>query len=88
VQAKGVIITRISQGYSLRYIITEALIHYGDNGDRHIGVDTLLNQLRDLLMQSVNGRILENVEGDDMKPLHSHFIDAVMKSVKSGIKVE
>jgi len=41
----------ISYGYSLRHIITEALIHYCDNGDHNEEVKILLDQLRDLLQK-------------------------------------
>jgi len=88
VQAKEVIETWASQGYSLRHILTEALIRYGDNEHNRVEMDDLLEQFRGLLLKSINGQILDKAVGNDEIPLPHNFIEAVRKSVKPGVKIE
>jgi hypothetical protein len=87
VKAKEVIETRISQGYSLRYVLTEALIRYGGKGNHREEMVDFLEQLKGLVSQPPNGRLLEGLEANDKKSLSSTFIEAVKKSVKPGEKL-
>ena len=87
VQAREILESWISQGYSLRYIITEALIHFRDNGKHHEEISGLLDQLRGLLSQSTNGGEPGSLENNDKISLPSSFIEAVKKSVKPGEKM-
>lgn len=48
VQAKEVVEAWISQGYSLRYILTEALIQYGNKGEYNEAIGDLVEELRQL----------------------------------------
>ena len=87
VQAEEIIETWISQGYSLRHILTDALIQYGDNGNRSGEITGLIEQLRDLLKPTANKQTLEDNSVVDTHQLSSHFIDAIKKSVRSGEKI-
>lgn len=86
-QAEEVIEIWISQGYSLRHILTDALIQYGNNGNSSEEITGLIEQLRDLLKPTVNKQILEDNLVADKPQLSSHFIDAIKKSVRSGEKI-
>lgn len=86
-QAEEVIETWISQGYSLRHILTDALIHYGINGNRSEEITDLIEQLRDLLRPTVSKQMVEDNLVADKPELSSHFINAIKKSVRSGEKI-
>jgi hypothetical protein len=88
VQAKEVIETWASQEYSLRHILTEALIRYGDNEHNRVEVDDLLEQFRGLLLKSTNGQILDKAVGNDEIPLPHNFIASIKNGVKPGIRVD
>lgn len=83
-QAEEVIETWISQGYSLRHIVTDALIQYGNNGNRGEEITGLIEQLRDLLKLTANKQTVEDNLVADKPELSSHFIDAIKKSVRAG----
>jgi len=86
-QAEGVIETWISQGYSLRHVLTDALIQYGNNGNRGEEITDLIEQLRDLLKSTANKQTVEDNSASNKPELSSHFIDAIKKSVRSGENV-
>jgi hypothetical protein len=85
IQAGEVINAWISKGYSLRQILTEALIRYRNNEDRGEEIDMLVKQLRELMNQSVNKVLQESVKDNDMEVLPSNFLDGIRKSMKSGV---
>ena len=87
VQAQEVIEVWISQGYSLRHILTEALIRYDNDGDHGEEVANLIEQLRSLLTQTSSERIARSIPSDNKSALPSHFIEAVKKSMKSGERI-
>lgn len=87
VQAEEIIGTWTSQGYSLRHILTDALIQYGNNGNRSGEITDLIEQLRDLLKPTANKQIVEDNLVADKLELSSHFLDAIKKSVRSGEKI-
>jgi hypothetical protein len=87
VQAEEVIEAWISQGYSLRHILTEALIQYGNGSSHSEEMADLIEQLRDLLKQTASKQIVGDNSVDNKSPLSSHFIDAVKKSIKPGATI-
>ena len=50
--AINVIETSASQGYSLRHILTEALINFPGNGNQENRWESIYNQLRDATVRS------------------------------------
>jgi len=84
IKAREVIETQISQGYSLRQILTEALISFGGNYDNFNGMGKYLDQLSDLIRDLEDwGGSNKNSECNASLPLT--FVDAVKKSAKQGI---
>lgn len=86
-QAEKIIEAWISQGYSLRHILTNALIQYGNNGNPIEEITGLIEQLKDLLKPTANRQPVEDNLVADKTQLSSHFIDAIKKSVRSGEKI-
>jgi len=87
VQAEQIIETWISQGYSLRHILTDALIQYDNSGNRSEEITVLIEQLRDLLKPTAKKQPVEDNLAADKPELSSHFIDAIRKSVRLGEKI-
>ena len=87
VQAREVIDAWVSKGYSLRQIITDALIGYGNNKNQSVEIDTLLKQLRELINQGANRQLQESSEGND-HTLPGSFLGGIRKSMKEGLEVK
>ena len=86
IQAMEVMEVWISQGYPLRYILTEALIRLGNNDDSPEGVEWLLDRLATVLEGLENGKIQVISESEKVFPdLPSTFIESIMKSAKQGL---
>ncbi len=88
IQAQEVIEAWISQGYSLRHILTEALIQYGNRGSRNEEIADLIEQLRDLVKQTSSERIARDTSSDNKSLLPSRFIEAVKNSMKPGERIQ
>jgi len=83
-QAREAIDAWTSKGYSLRHILSEALIQYNKKDKSTSEADNLVGQLRELLKQSPSGQIKDNRE---KSTLPRPFTEAVSQSVKPGIRV-
>jgi len=84
IKAREIIETRISQGYSLRQILTEALIADGNNQEKPNGLDKYIDRLSELIQG------LESGKGSSMRSknesgLHPSFVKSVRSSAKRGI---
>lgn len=79
-QAREVIESWISQGYSIRFLVTESLISYANHENMNNDIYLLMDQLRNLIENIGNGRIF-NTPNAMKDPLSPSFIDAI-KSVR------
>jgi len=84
-KARKMIETKISQGYSLRQILTDALIGVGDNQDNLKGLEKYFDQLSDLIRGLEEGKG-SNIRSEKNANLPVTFVDAVKKSAKQGIR--
>jgi len=84
-QAVEVIDGWVSQGYSLRYIFTDALIDSGNTQDDSKGLDKFLERLSDLIQELEEGRQSEN-RMENMTKLPVNFVDAMKKLAGKGIR--
>ena len=84
-QAKEVIETWVSKGYSLRHIITEALISFQANeSDRHDALEVILKKITNMVKSFDAGTI---EAGGENETLPKGFVSSLSKSVKPGLKV-
>jgi len=82
--AREMIDAKISQGYSLRQILTEALISYGDNQGSQKGLDKYIDQLTELI-QELDIKRGSSIRSDHALGLSSSFVNAMKRSAKQGI---
>ena len=83
-QAKDVIDNWVSQGYSLRYILTEALINFPGNGNQENRWESIYNQLSDLVRE-LDKRVVNQESRNKKSSLSQEFIVAMKKAAKPGI---
>ncbi len=87
VQAKEVIEAWVGEGYSLRYVIVDALLSYKKAEAGHGELNSVVEQLQDLIST------LDKQSGDekranfDQTVLPQPFTDAVKNSARSGLGV-
>ncbi len=84
-QAMEVIDTWVSKGYSLRYILTEALIKNGNVQENSKQLVETIDQLSELVKAFDKG-VGNNDRRDDKTKLPMAFTDAMKKSIKQGIR--
>jgi len=84
-QAREVIEVLISQGYSLRHIITEALIYFRDKESPTAGWEKVYDKLSEILHGLENGGVKKQTK-DHGSALSPSFIEAMKNSVKDGKK--
>lgn len=83
-QAREVIDTWVSQGYSLRYILTEALISYQGNGYKEKGWEKVYDQLSELVQGLENG--VAKKESVSVKPnISPEFVAAMKQAARQGM---
>ncbi len=84
-QAREVIDAWTLKGYSLRHIITEALIFYHNQDSQNSDLEEMQERIMHLLGTMTEG-------GESIKVLREKlpeiFVGAVSKSVKSGIRID
>jgi len=83
-QAIEVINTWVSQGYSLRYILTGALIKNGNVQENSKQLVETIDRLSELV-QAFDKGVGSNDRRDELTKLPVAFTDAMKKSVKRGI---
>ena len=85
-QAESVINTWISQGFSLRHILTEALINYQDKGNGEREWERVYDQLSDLVRELEGDKgIKESISDSSILP--ANFVGAMKEAAKEGIKM-
>lgn len=84
-QAIEVIDTWVSQGYSLRNLLTEALIKRGINQDNSSKLIEYMERLSELV-QEIDKGVGSNYRGEEVTRLPVAFVDAMKKSYKQGIR--
>ena len=84
-QAMEVIDTWVSQGYSLRYILTETLIKNGNVQENSKQLVETIDRLSELV-QAFDKGVGNNDRRDDKTKLSMAFTDAMKKSIKQGIR--
>jgi hypothetical protein len=86
IKATEVMKAWISQGYPLRYILTEALIGLGNKGDSIEGMEKFFDRLIPVIERLVNGEVdIRNGSGDLNSALQESFIASVIKSAKQDL---
>lgn len=86
-QAMDVIDTWISQGYSLRHILTNALIQFKSNGVVEREWDSVYEQLAELVQEMKNGVSIRSASKDQHSLPH-RFVGAIKKTAKGGLYSE
>ena len=84
-QAREVIDVWVSQGYSLRHIITEALINYQEDGKLNDGWEKMYDQLLELVRGLENGRARTQTISNNQN-LSQDFLSAMKKLAGKGIR--
>jgi len=85
-QAREVIVTWVEEGYSLRYVITEALLIYFDRQNEDDRISNLLEQIKKIISELENTTSLEIINEHEMPSLPSSFVFAVKNSAKNGLR--
>ena len=83
-QAKDTIENWKSKGYSLRFVITEALLSFGETENNHDSFSRISEELEGVLAILRDNR--DNQFED--KELSRAFVQSLKKSVKSGVRHE
>jgi hypothetical protein len=87
IQAREVMKALISQGYPLRYILTEALIWYGNQSDYPEDIEKILDQLVAIIGELEKGKAqINNGNSDNNPTLPNIFIDSVKRAAKQGVR--
>ncbi len=84
-QAREVIEAWVGDGYSLRHIVTDALIFYCDKESGSDGVYSLLMQIKDMIstLDTLSG--FDKSESQKQTILTQSFTNAVKNSARSGL---
>jgi len=83
-RAREVIEAWVGEGYSLRYVIVEALVSFKKEGLRQGELNSLVEKLQDLILSIDKS---ETVQLSDVS-LSNSFLDAMKQSARIGIKLE
>jgi hypothetical protein len=84
-QAREVIDAWASKGYSLRHLIIEALINFG-NDKTSSKLEVMLEKVVNIISQLEREDLQPNSEKDNQTQLSAEFVNSIGKSVKRGIK--
>ena len=85
VQARKVIEARMEEGYSIRYLVTDALVSFSQNKNGREDWSALMEYLENIIQKIETREYKQDVNPEDSN-LPSLFVDAVKKSAKSGIR--
>lgn len=80
-QAKGVINAWVGEGYSLRYVIVDALLSYKKSGEGNGELNSVVEQLQDLILSLDKQPVPQTSEAS----LSNSFLDAVKQSARGGV---
>ena len=87
-QAREVIEVWVGEGYSLRHVITEALLTLQNGGDNQPDINLVLKQLREIIwgLKDNQGELV--VAQKEVTVLPNGFVSAIKKSARSGISTQ
>lgn len=83
-QAREIINAWVSEGYSLRRIITDALIGYRGSGDSVNKWDRVYDQLSELI-RGIDSGVLKKELFDINTTISPEFVAAIKKAARRGI---
>lgn len=87
-QARQVIEAWASRGYSLRYILVEAILAYANKEARQTDLSSALEQIITLLQElKVEPGPGSSQQSKDMR-LSQPFLEAISKNTRAGLRVE
>lgn len=87
-QAREVIEAWVSKGYSLREIITKALIFYRTEENHNDDFEQKLERFNELLDALMERDFPVNVSKTNNGTLQESFIGSIAEAVKPGVKLE
>ncbi len=87
-QASEVINNWVSRGYSLRHLLTEALLICLEKENRDDEVYNLLEQIKLMISELEKNPSFELTNEHELQDLSSSFMFAVKNSAKSGVRVK
>ena len=87
-QARDAINTWVSRGYSLRHIMTEALLIYLEKEHGEDEVCDLIEQIKLIISELEKKPRFEPIDERELQGLSSSFMFAVKNSAKSGVRIE
>jgi hypothetical protein len=84
-QAREVIEALASEGYSIRHIVVNALVQFGNNESDKSDLEEILETIKQLLTPTKKeGSVINNAREE----LQTAFIGSITKSVKGGLKIK
>ena len=83
-QAKEVIEAWVSEGYSLRYVVVEAVVSYKKAKRGQGELASVVAQLQDLILSLDKQPLDQTLDGS----LPNSFLDAIKQSAKLGLSTE
>lgn len=83
-RAREVIEAWVEEGYSLRYVIVEALVSFKKEGLRQGAVNSLVEKLQDLILSIDKSETAQLSEVS----LSNSFLDAMKQSVRDGMRAD
>lgn len=83
-RAREVIEAWVEEGYSLRYVIVEALVSFKKEGLRQGDVNSLVEKLQDLILSIDKSETAQLSEVS----LSNSFLDAMKQSVRDGMRAD
>lgn len=87
-QAKQVIEAWASRGFSLRYVLVEALLAYTDQETRQNNYYSVLEQILTILQELRVEPGPNNGQINQDKRLSEPFLNAIAKATRPGLRVE
>ena len=86
-QAREVIEAWVEEGYSLRLLVTDALVNFRKQSYKTSVMDEILRQLDNIQDMLDRGQMATNINGNPTNhSLSSGFVEAVKMNIKSGIR--
>jgi len=85
-QARKEIKDWVDKGFSLRYVITEVLLNFGDSKNEDGEVYTLLAQIKSMVSELENTPPFDINDERNITDLPSSFMSAVKNSAKNGFR--
>lgn len=88
IQAREVLESWISKGYSLRQIVTNALLTDPKDNDSSKGVEMLVGKIEMLLEKFEQYGLRNRVNEDLDTSLPTIFLNSISKAIKPGVNID